>query len=152
MTEKPASVDPATDHRVVESARKSLFSFSIALDVLLGVMLVLGLLISAGNNGLRDMHSIVGYMALLVGLICAFVALRVAMPLKRMGVFFHALSLPILMAVQIALGEIGQTHIHMALGVAIVLAAVGLTMLAKKLAARTTGTTVTAEAGATDHR
>ena len=55
-------------------------------------------------------------------------------------------------AVQIALGEIGQTHIHMALGVAIVLAAVGLTMLAKKLAARTTGTTVTAEAGATDHR
>lgn len=115
-----------------EPLRQGLFYLAVGLSVLMLAMAILGLMIAGGVGGLGTMHSIIGYSTLLVAILAAVAAWRFSKATAQKGVFYHALSLPILMLLQIALGEMHQKHIHMALGIAILIAAVGLVMMTRK--------------------
>lgn len=126
-----------TPHQTVgipkhETFRQGLFYLAIGLTVTMLAMLTLGLLIFFGNHELATMHATIGYFAVLLGIAATVAAWRFAKVTHRKGVFFHALSLPILMVVQIGLGEMAQTHIHMGLGIALLVAVIGLVMMTRK--------------------
>jgi len=96
-------------------------------------MMVLGILLFTGNESLRMMHEMIGYMVLVLGLAASWCALRASSDTGSKGTFFHALGVTVLMALQIVLGKIGQAHVHMAVGALILIGAIGLwTMAGRK--------------------
>ena len=110
--------------------------------VLILVHLVLGIMIALGNGGsfIRSAHAGVAYLALLAGVVAAVFAWSASKSAGSKGVFFHALSLPILALVQIGLGEMNLALVHIILGVLTVVAYVGLVPMSNKLGSRTTTT------------
>ena len=110
--------------------------------VLILVQLVLGITIALGNGGsfIRSAHAGVAYLALLAGVVAAVFAWSASKSAGSKGVFFHALSLPILALVQIGLGEMNLALVHIILGVLTVVAYVGLVPMSNKLGSRTTTT------------
>lgn len=115
-----------------ETTRQGLFYLAVGLTVMLLGMLGLGIALALGHHGLQTFHSVIGYAAVLVGVLAAVAAWRFSTFLGRRGIFFHAVSLPILMVLQIGLAEMGQKHVHMALGALILLGAIGLVMMSRK--------------------
>jgi len=104
--------------------------------VLALIQLVLGLLIATGIAGqLRAVHGGIGYLTTLSAVVAAVFAWQVAKLTGAKGVFFHALSLPVLMIVQIGLAEVHLEIVHIILGVLIVAGVVGLVPMAAKQAA-----------------
>lgn len=115
-----------------EPARRSLFLSSLIVDVLMVGMLVLGLLIATGTNSVRTVHAITGYTVVVVAILVALAAWRFAKLTARKGVFWHAVSIPVLMIIQIGLAEMGVEIVHIILGIALLVAAIGLTMMVRK--------------------
>jgi hypothetical protein len=106
--------------------------------VLILVQLALGVMITVGTGGsiIRSAHSGVAYLTVLAGIVAAVLAWSASKYAGSKGVFFHALSLPILALVQIGLAEMDLRLVHIILGVLTVVAYVGLVPMANKLTAR----------------
>ena len=115
MTEAlaPTTVAPVT---------KRLRVVTIAALVLVGLQVVLGGALAAQMNALEIVHAIVAYTLFLVTVVAAVLAWGHAKVVGKSGVFFHAASIPVLMIVQIGLGSMKITIIHMLLGLAIAVA------------------------------
>lgn len=107
--------------------------------VLVLVQLALGIMIAVRTGGsvIREAHAGVGYLIVLAGIVAAVFAWSAAKSAGSKGVFFHALSLPILALVQIGLAEADLRIVHIVIGIATVVAFIGLVPMANKLAART---------------
>lgn len=101
-------------------------------------LLALGPLTASGP--LNGLHAPNAYALLLVSVVAAVAAHRWSRQSGDKGLFFHALSLPVLAVVQIGLGEMELAMVHIALGFAFLLAAVSLFTLAlRKRGARAAG-------------
>ncbi|SDB80804.1 hypothetical protein GA0111570_103127 [Raineyella antarctica] len=127
---------------VVPSSVRRLRLTAIVATVLIVIQLGLGIMIATGNGGLREAHAGIGYLLVLTGIVASIFAWSAAKVAGSKGVFFHALSLPVLMLVQIGLAEMGLEVVHIILGILIVVAVVGLVPMAGKLAGRTAATPV----------
>lgn len=112
--------------------------------LLILLQLVLGVMIAFGTGGafIREAHAGVAYLTVLAGIVATVFAWSAAAVAGSKGVFFHALSLPILAVLQIGLGEMHLTVVHIILGLATVVAFVGLVPMTNKVAARATAETV----------
>ena len=110
--------------------------------VLILIQLALGAMIALGNGGsmIRPAHAGVAYLTVLAGIVAAVFAWSASKSASSKGVFFHALSLPILGLVQISLAEMNLALVHIILGVLTVVAYVGLVPMSNKLGSRTTTT------------
>lgn len=117
-------------------AGKVLYWASLAMGALVLVMLALGIMILTGNQQVRDVHGIVGYVLTLVAVVAAVCAWLVARPARKMGIFFHAVSIPVLMVIQIGLAEMDLKWVHVVLGVLIAGAIAGLVPLTRKYTLR----------------
>lgn len=107
--------------------------------VLVLIQLALGVMITVGTGGLsiRDVHAVVGYLTVIAGVVAAVFAWSAAKLAGSKGIFFHALSLPVLALIQIALAEADLRLVHIILGILTVVAFLGLVPMANKLAGRT---------------
>lgn len=116
--------------------RLSLIANIAALVMLL--QLVLGVMIAFGTGGsfIREAHAGVAYLTILAGIVAAVLAWPASKVAGSKGIFFHALSLPILAIIQMGLGEMHVTVVHIILGVLTVVAYVGLVPMANKIAER----------------
>lgn len=110
--------------------------------VLILIQLALGAMIALGNGGsmIRPAHAGVAYLTVLAGIVATVFAWSASKSVGSKGVFFHALSLPILGLVQISLAEMNLTVVHIILGILTVVAFIGLVPMANKIGARTTTT------------
>lgn len=104
----------------------------ILLQLVLGVMIAFG----TGGSFIREAHAGVAYLTVLAGIVAALFAWSASKVAGSKGVFFHALSLPILAIVQIGLGEMHLQVVHIILGVLTVVAYVGLVPMTNKIAQR----------------
>jgi len=91
-------------------------------------LLALGPLTASGP--LNGLHAPNAYVLSVVSVVAAVAAHRWSKQSGDRGLFFHALSLPVLAVVQIGLGELELAMVHIALGFAFTLAAVSLFTLA----------------------
>lgn len=107
--------------------------------VLLLIQLALGIMITVGTGGsfIREAHAGVGYLTVIAGIVAAVFAWAAAKHAGSKGIFFHAVSLPVLALIQIALAEADLRIVHIILGILTVVAFLGLVPMANKLAART---------------
>lgn len=133
-TADPTSHRPQPPQGMV--AGKLLHWGSLLAGAVMIVMLGLGTMIATGNNSVRDVHAITGYTLTVVAVVVAVCAFLVARPAGKMGIFFHAVSIPVLMVVQIGLAEMGLEWVHIVLGVLILLAVASLVPLTKKYTLR----------------
>lgn len=98
-----------------------------ALGSILSPLLALGPLTASGP--LHALHGMVGNINFVLALLAAVAGILWARASGNKGVMWHALSLPVLAVVQIALGEMHLTMVHIVLGFAYLLAAVALATL-----------------------
>ncbi|MEL4356574.1 MULTISPECIES: hypothetical protein [unclassified Luteococcus] len=104
------------------------------------VQLALGVLMLTGTNSvaIAKAHSGFGYLTLLASIVAAFLAFQASKAdATAKGLFFHALSLPVLAFLQTGLGEMiggsdGLKWLHVALGLAFTGAAASLYTLLDK--------------------
>ncbi|WP_022908797.1 hypothetical protein [Aestuariimicrobium kwangyangense] len=89
---------------------------------LVGLQVLLGAAVAAQMTALQGVHAVVAYTLFLVSIVAAAFARGHAKVTGRKGVFFHALSIPILMVVQIGLGSMRVTVVHIVLGLLIAVA------------------------------
>lgn len=99
-----------------------------ALGSILSPFLATGPLTSSGP--LHAMHGMVGNLNFVVAIVAAVAGVLWGRASGNKGLMFHALSLPVLAVIQIALGEMHLTMVHIVLGFAYLLAAVALFTLA----------------------
>lgn len=113
-----------------------------ALVIIASVLVQLGLgvaLLSSYSEGLAKAHSGLGYITMIGSVVAAVFASQLSKADdSAKGLFFHALSLPVLAIVQFGLGEMissdGLKWLHVALGIAFTGAAVSLyTLLDKRI-------------------
>lgn len=109
---------------------------SVLVQLALGAMLL-------GNysNGLAKAHSGIGYITMIGSVLAAVFAFQASKAdATAKGLFFHALSLPVLAIIQFGLGEMISSDllkwIHVVLGLAFVGAAVSLFSLLNKRGGR----------------
>ncbi|MGA4669925.1 hypothetical protein ACPCG0_09045 [Propionibacteriaceae bacterium Y1923] len=138
MTHAPettVATTPDVDPTLVEQRRRPLFISSALTSVLMLVMLGLGIGIAVGNHGLRDAHKGIAYLLIVVSIVATVLAHRYGRAKANLGTFFHALSLPILLLVQFAIGEVKRFDfelVHIVLGVMIAIATFALTTLSSR--------------------
>ncbi|AOZ47100.1 hypothetical protein DUY81_02360 [Acidipropionibacterium acidipropionici] len=96
--------------------------------VLVAAQLVLGILMLNGSWSLIDAHAGLGYAATLAAAVAAVSAIVWKRRGGATGVMAHAVSMPILMIIQIGLGSAGIKWVHVVLGVLILLGLIGLPM------------------------
>ncbi|MGA4506595.1 hypothetical protein ACQB6R_13685 [Propionibacteriaceae bacterium G1746] len=135
MTEAPQATPTATtpiDADLVEARRKPLLYTAAALVVLLLGMLGMGIAIASGNHGLRDAHAGIGYLSVLVGIVASVLAYRHGKARGNLGTFMHAVSLPVLMLVQIGLAEMDLAMVHISVGIVILVDAIALATLSAR--------------------
>ena len=109
-------------------------STSVLLGLIL-VQLVFAIIILVNSSAtITAIHGGFGYLSLVTGLIAAWFAWRWSKESGAKGVFFHTLSLPILAVVQIGLAEGGLKWVHVAVGVAYLVAVVGLWAMLRRRA------------------
>ena len=99
-----------------------------AIGSILSPLLAIGPLTSSGP--LHAMHGMVGNLNFVLALVAGIAGIVWSRSSGNKGLMFHALSLPVLAIVQIGLGEMHLTMIHIVLGFAYLLAAVSLFTLA----------------------
>ncbi len=106
---------------------------SLATTVLIVVQLVMGILVLTKPMSAAA-HGGVGYITLLGAIAAAYFAWQLSQRGVSKGLFYHALSMPILMIVQIGLGSMGVKWVHVVLGSLIVLGVIGMVPRAAALA------------------
>lgn len=99
-----------------------------ALGAIASPLLALGPL--SGTGPLAPGHDLVGNLNAVLALAAGVAGVLWARVSGNRGLMFHALSLPVLAVVQIALGELQQALVHTVLGFAYLVAAVALFTLA----------------------
>ncbi len=98
----------------------------------------LGIFSLSGHASVNEIHGILGYTNFLVAIaatVFAFQAKKINDSLK--GLFMHAMSLPVMAFIQIGIieaakGNSGMKWAHVVIGIAYLVSAVGLYMLADK--------------------
>lgn len=106
----------------VSPATKRLRVVAVVALVLVGLQVVLGGALAAQITAMQVVHAIVAYTLFLVSIGAAVLAWGHAKSVGKKGVFFHAASIPVLLIVQIGLGSMKITVVHMVLGLAIAVA------------------------------
>ena len=124
--------DTTTPARTRDLARlKAATSVLLGLIVVQAVFAIITLI--HANDTITAIHGGFGYLSLITGVIAAWFAWRWSKDSGAGGVFFHALSLPILAVIQIGLAQGGLKWVHVVVGVVYLLAVVGLwTMLRRR--------------------
>ena len=84
----------------------------------------------SGSGPLHAMHGMVGNLNFVLALVASIAGILWGRASGNKGLMFHALSLPLLAVIQIALGQMHLTMVHIVLGFAYLLAAVALFTLA----------------------
>lgn len=84
----------------------------------------------SGTGPLNAMHGMVGNLNFVLALVAGIAGILWGRASGNKGLMYHALSLPVLAVIQIALGEMHLTMVHIVLGFAYLLAAVALFTLA----------------------
>ena len=84
----------------------------------------------SGTGPLNALHGMVGNMNFVFAILAGVGGVLWGRASGNKGLMFHALSLPVLAVIQIALGEMHLTMVHIVLGFAYLLAAVALFTLA----------------------
>lgn len=84
----------------------------------------------SGSGPLHAMHGMVGNLNFVLALVASIGGILWGRASGNKGLMFHALSLPLLAVIQIALGQMHLTMVHIVLGFAYLLAAVALFTLA----------------------
>ncbi|MEA5155839.1 hypothetical protein [Raineyella sp.] len=108
---------------------------ALATTGLMLVQLALGITLASGVEAVRDIHGGVGYLTLLAAAVTAVFAWPATKVIGSKGIFFHAVSLPVLMVVQIGLAEMDLPLVHIVLGLLLVAGVAGLVpMVAKQVA------------------
>lgn len=94
----------------------------------------MSIMMLTGNGGptLYSVHGWLGYAAFLTGIVATVFAWQASKVTGSKGTFFHALSLPILMILQIGLGEMAVTVVHIILGLALLVGSFALFAIAGK--------------------
>lgn len=90
------------------------------------------IILAHDNDALISAHGGVGYLSTVAAAITAFYAFKWSKETGAKGVFYHALSLPILCLIQIAIIEMHQKWLHVGLGVAYLVAVVGLFFMVRR--------------------
>ena len=98
------------------------------LGSIISPLLATGPLTSSGP--LHAMHGMVGNLNFVLALVAGIAGFVWFKASGNKGLMFHAFSLPVLAVIQIALGEMHLTMVHIVLGFAYLLAAVALFTLA----------------------
>lgn len=120
---------------VASSARPKVALWALITTVLVVAQVVLAIIMLSGSWGLTEAHGGLGYLAILTSAVAAFFAWKVGRAENNKGIFFHAVSMPVLMLVQVGLAHMnGLRTVHMTVGVAILVGLVGLWMMARKKA------------------
>lgn len=114
-----------------EDNSQALVGLAWTMTGLVGVMAVMGFLMLGGTD-LHQVHAVIGYMVAALAVIAATLAWRVARARGSMGIFYHGLAIPVLLVVQIGLGEMGQKWVHVVLGVLLLIACAALGVLAAR--------------------
>lgn len=117
--------------RPASSGTLTFLKVSAVLTALLSIvspLLALGPLTLTGE--LHAMHGMVGNINALLALVSLVAAFLWGRASGRKGLIGHAAAVLVLAVVQIALGEMGQTMVHMVLGFLYLIAAVGLGTMA----------------------
>ena len=99
-----------------------------AIGSIISPLLATGPLTSSGP--LHAMHGMVGNLNFVLALVASIAGILWGRASGNKGLMFHALSLPLLAVIQIALGQMHLTMVHIVLGFAYLLAAVALFTLA----------------------
>ena len=99
-----------------------------AIGSIISPLLATGPLTSSGP--LHAMHGMVGNLNFVLALVAGIAGILWGRASGNKGLMYHALSLPVLAVIQIALGEMHLTMVHIVLGFAYLLAAVALFTLA----------------------
>ena len=99
-----------------------------ALGSIVSPLLALGPL--TGSGPLNALHGMVGNTNLLLAILAGVAGVLWGRASGNKGLMMHALSLPVLALIQILLGELHVTMVHIVLGFAYLLAAVALVTLA----------------------
>lgn len=84
----------------------------------------------SGSGPLHAMHGMVGNLNFVLALVASIAGILWGRASGNKGLMFHAMSLPLLAVIQIALGQMHLTMVHIVLGFAYLLAAVALFTLA----------------------
>ncbi len=84
----------------------------------------------SGSGPLHAMHGMVGNLNFVLALVASIAGIVWGRASGNKGLMFHALSLPLLAVIQIALGQMHLAMVHIVLGFAYLLAAVALFTLA----------------------
>lgn len=96
------------------------------------VQAVLGILMAAHVRGLHPTHEISGYVTLLACVAAAIACFVWQRRSGNRGLFFHALGMAVIAVIQIALGSLELRTIHMTVGVAFLVGAIALAVLATR--------------------
>lgn len=134
-----SSASPSTPAHSASNGPLTFLKVAAVLTALMSIvspLLALGPLTATGE--LHAMHGMVGNInaaLALVSLVAAFLWGRAS---GRKGLIGHAAAVLVLAVVQIALGETGQTMVHMVLGFVYLIAAVGLGTMALRQRPATT--------------
>lgn len=105
---------------------------SWATTALLVVQLVLGIVVLS-NDSSPAAHGGVGYVTLVAAIVAAYFGWQLSQTDGNKGLFYHAVSMPILMIVQIGLGSMGVKWVHVVLGFLIVIGVIGMAVRATVL-------------------
>lgn len=121
---------------------RALYPLAIVVTVLVLAQAAMGMIINAGSSSsaLLTVHKMTGYMAFIAGILAAVSAFMLSRQIANMGVFFHALTVAVLMLIQIGLGEAGVQLVHVVLGVVIAVAGIALIPIARKRLGMTSNT------------
>ncbi len=108
---------------------------ALVTTVLVLAQLAFGITLASGVGAIREVHGGIGYLTLLSAAVTAVFAWQATKVIGSRGIFFHAVSLPVLMIVQIGLAEMDVALVHIVLGLLLVAGVGGLVpMSAKQLA------------------
>lgn len=102
-------------------------ALAVALLAIVQPLLAIPALTSSGP--VNAWHGVLGNLSVLVALVAAVAAAVWVRAGGRRPLMHHAFSLPVLALVQVALGELHLTMVHITLGVAYLVAAVALATL-----------------------
>lgn len=94
--------------------------------------LAIGAMSSHYNATVFEVHGGFGYASVVVAVVVAVFAWRQSRTSGNRGVFWHALSIPILCIVQLALIGSGYVTAHIILGLVYFVAVIGLFMVVRR--------------------
>ena len=134
MSTSTPAPGPAGDHLPVKSANTALTRLRAtagiaSLVIIVQFVIAVFLLAGVGSRALAESHGGLGYLFTIGSAVAAYFAWQATRTGSK-GLFFHAVSVPVLAVVQIVLAAVDLRLVHVVLGVAIVAAIISLFILA----------------------